>query len=486
MNFKEAIKSKTFNYIVSNLEISSALGKDNLYSSSWFGIDNINDLQANLDLQEGFLKQICADERKATQKDVIKNKLHNINDLRPTFKYIEKENDITLDDVQLFEIKNFCLLCAEIAKLCKDFALKIEDFPNLDMVISILDPNNEKLPSFHIYDSYSNNLKQLRKELKIELEKSTEGESELSVSLREQCADEEYKIRCNLTTEIAQFTKQLHKTAYLIGIWDVLIAKTELSKKWNLTKAAIGDSQVYTQLFNPMLRDFCELNSKRYQAIDIQLHKGICLLTGANMSGKTVLLKTLYLAQIMLQFGFFVPAKAAVMPIVDDVYLLSEDEQCELKGLSSFGSEMLNLDKILDAVEKGEKLAIYIDELARTTNPDEGKAIVCAAIEFLDNDNVIGVISTHYDNIFTAKRRLRIKGFISAESREGKPCSINIHNIQEYIDYGVVELKDDEKVPIEALNIASILGVNSKFLTKANKILSLQLGKTLSRNKEKK
>jgi DNA mismatch repair ATPase MutS len=199
----------------------------------------------------------------------------------------------------------------------------------------------------------------------------------------------------------------------------------------------------------------------------MQISQQPYLITGANMAGKTVLLKTLCLAQYLFQFGFFVPAQSAQICIVDKVLICMEDEQSDLKGLSSFASEILNINTMLEAAFSNKKPLILIDELAQTTNPIEGSAIINGVLEFLYENKVQSVITTHFSNITAPCKKLRVKGFIEKTTSE----TITPHNINDFIDYNLIE-DTVEQVPMEALRIAKILGVDQTFLEKAKKYLS--------------
>ena len=61
-------------------------------------------------------------------------------------------------------------------------------------------------------------------------------------------------------------------------------------------------SNLKTEIFNPSIIDF---------------NQQPCLLTGVNMGGKTVLLKTIGLSQYLFQFGFYVPASSAIISSVE-------------------------------------------------------------------------------------------------------------------------------------------------------------------------
>lgn len=119
---------------------------------------------------------------------------------------------------------------------------------------------------------------------------------------------------------------------------------------------------------------------------------------------------------------------------------------------------MIRLNKTVKHIKKGESLLVLFDELARTTNPTEGKAIVAGVLNFLSEQKVSSLITTHY-TIHTDCRKLRVKGFILKD----KNVKIDIHNINNYIDY-TLEESGEKEVPHEAIYIAEILGVSDDLL----------------------
>jgi DNA mismatch repair protein MutS2 len=85
-----------------------------------------------------------------------------------------------------------------------------------------------------------------------------------------------------------------------------------------------------------------------------------------------------------------------------------DDEQSELKGLSSFASEMLKINAIIHAAKTGNHILALIDEPARTTNPVEGQALVNALVDMLQEHKVQSLLTTHYSGIQSDCRRLRV------------------------------------------------------------------------------
>lgn len=152
------------------------------------------------------------------------------------------------------------------------------------------------------------------------------------------------------------------------------------------------------------------------------------------------------------------------MASVEKILMSIGDEQDELSGLSSFAAEMLRINEIVGRVKTGKRALVLVDELARTTNPEEGRMIVNGVVGFLTDRGVQALVTTHYSGISTSCRKLRVKGFV-----EGKVQGhISLKNINEFIDYSLEEEHGDE-VPQEALRIAALLGVDGELLERMEK-----------------
>lgn len=232
------------------------------------------------------------------------------------------------------------------------------------------------------------------------------------------------------------------------------------ARDWGLTRPAITqDTTSFRGLFNPELRISLEAAGKRFQPVNIRLTTGPTVITGANMSGKTVLLHSVELAQYMLQFGFYIAAERAEIALVDEVHCSVGDGQDQLSGLSSFAAEMMRMDELAKSVRAGRRVLALIDEPARTTNPVEGRAIVNGVLEFLADYEVPSLVTTHYNGIAAPCCKLKVKGFSETNAEE----KITLKNINDFIDYSLEEVTTDE-VPHEAIRIARILGIDPEIL----------------------
>lgn len=393
----------------------------------------------------------------------LRHCLMQLHDLQGTLASLARRTP--LNEVELFEVKNLAHLCRQASVAVDAMGLRQAlPLPDLSDVFALLDPDSTVLPSFYVYDSYDPRLPSLRRELKGLL---TAGGDDLRIAaLTAEQNDIQQQVCMRLTDRLFAYREPLSAAMETMAYADFLLAKAELALRWGLTRPVVSDNMSYTGLFNPRLRDRNAELGLRYQAVDIAAGRGVTLITGANMAGKTVLLKSLATAQMMAQCGFYVPAVQAEVMLFGDVVASIGDEQNEMNGLSSFASEIIKISGIVQRC-RTERLLVLVDEPARTTNPVEGKAIVQALIGLLQSSESVSFITTHYSQLGADCRRLRVKGFVE------DMCDIplNPQNINRFIDYSLTEDTSDE-VPQEALRIASILGCDDELIARARRVMS--------------
>lgn len=415
-----------------------------------------------------------------------------------------------LDDISLYEVKKFALISNRIETVLAGLRCEIITLADLSGVIGILDPEKQKVAHFYIYDAYSGDLKELRRQFV----QCIQNDPDKAEAIRLQTMELEDSIREKLAEQLRPFAMDMMANLKAIAELDVWNAKAELAVRYNLVMPVVEDHQAittYIQLFNPEIAETLKQSGKAYQSTDISIAKEPCLITGANMGGKTVLLKTIALAQYLCQFGFFVPAKEAAITPVSAIMTSIDDDQDVLKGLSSFASEMLKINDILqrakndrpnttaatkhahhdnagnansDKTQQATILAL-IDEPARTTNPAEGQAIVNALMDILIDYEVRSMITTHYGGILPLCRRLRVTG-LRTELITAKPTMATIND---YMDYSLIEIHPGksllslmpqskgnaggmEDVPREAIRVASILDIDEDLLLRATEYLN--------------
>ena len=381
--------------------------------------------------------------------DTLLFKLQGLKDIRTTIRNLAGKQ--VLDDIELFEVKHLAILAGDVAKLLKQHDLdSVVAIPPLDQVINILDPDGMKIATFYIYDSYCEQLKQLRSQMR----QHPDQQDDLIL----QADALEDSVRADLSERLRPFATAIEQAQLALARTDVLMAKAMQMRAMGLTfpELSLDGMCRYEGIFHPQVLAAVTSHGRKYQHVDIAYGLQPTLITGANMGGKTVVLKTLTLCQLLFQFGFGIPAAQARIDVKDEIYFCIGDEQSVEKGLSSFAAEMKNIDAVIKASRMNKKLLALIDEPARTTNPTEGAALVSALLRVLDGKDMSLVMTTHYDIEPGKAHCLRVKGFENGE-----------------MDYRLVEVRDGE-VPHEALNIALNLGIDTEWIETARAMLATQ------------
>lgn len=122
------------------------------------------------------------------------------------------------------------------------------------------------------------------------------------------------------------------------------------------------------------------------------------LITGPNMAGKSTYMRQVALICIMAQIGCFVPAKSAVIPLIDRIFTRIGAADDLIGGQSTFMVEMKDI-QIMTEKASASSLVI-IDELGRGTSTGEGMAIAQAVIEYVHHHiGCKALVSTHFHEL---------------------------------------------------------------------------------------
>lgn len=395
--------------------------------------------------------------------------LSEVKDIEKTLTNLD--NNKILNDIELFEIKNFSFTAKKLLEIVYRYTSNNElyidgqkevDFVVFDETIRILDPENSGIPTFYIYDAYSEDLAALR------YREQNETDSEQLAEIQAQILDIEQEIRSSLSQQLKPHSNDLLTALNNIAYIDLLIAKAAMANSFGLCCPEVSENKTeYIGIFNPEVKAKLQERGSKYQETDIDFGRFPTLITGINMGGKTLMLRTLYLCQMLFQYGFFVPAGRAKIMIMSGILFSFTDEQNQLQGLSSFAAEMKKIDEIIKQISTDHNLLILIDELARTTNPQEGAAIVSATLEILQENSVCAFITTHYD-ITTSCRRLRVRGLKEnvSETASNYKSTDYIRNLLKNIDYQLIN-DTSGNTPNEAIRIAELLGTDNRLIDKA-------------------
>lgn len=132
-------------------------------------------------------------------------------------------------------------------------------------------------------------------------------------------------------------------------------------------------------------------------ASDLALAESVrgLVISGPNTGGKTVTLKALGLAALMVRVGMHVPCDpGSALGLFDPVLAHVGDEQSIEESLSTFSAHMLHVDAILREARRGA--LVLLDELATGTDPREGEALAIAVLDELIDRGATVLATTHY------------------------------------------------------------------------------------------
>ena len=210
-------------------------------------------------------------------------------------------------------------------------------------------------------------------------------------------ADERYEIQRILqamSDMIRPHAAEIANNAWIIGHLDLVRAKVRYMQETGAVVPDLSEEQDIQLLSvrHPLIEN----------AVANDLHFGPDLteivITGPNTGGKTIMLKTLGLAQIMAQSGLPILAdKGSRVGIFSQIFADIGDEQSIEQSLSTFSSHMTNIVSILEQVDS-ESL-VLLDELGAGTDPQEGAALAIAILEDLRLRQIKTMATTHYPEL---------------------------------------------------------------------------------------
>ncbi len=157
-------------------------------------------------------------------------------------------------------------------------------------------------------------------------------------------------------------------------------------------------------LYHPLLKE------PKSNSVQITPGKNMIFLTGANMAGKSTLMKTLGIAVFLAHVGFPVPAKSMEFSVMDGLLTTINLSDNLTAGASHFYAEVLRVKKVAKELNAAKNMFIIFDEMFRGTNvKDAYEATVAIISAFAKKSNSLFVISTH---IIEAGEELKSAGNI--------------------------------------------------------------------------
>ncbi|MFM9904304.1 MAG: DNA mismatch repair protein MutS [Pyrinomonadaceae bacterium] len=199
--------------------------------------------------------------------------------------------------------------------------------------------------------------------------------------------------------KVTEETRKLQSTARAVATLDALCALAETASRRNYVCPVLhdGDEIEIKNGRHPVVEAFM---GSSFIPNDIVMNNStdrLLILTGANMGGKSTILRQVALIQILAQIGSFVPATSARLPILDRIWTRVGASDDLASGRSTFMVEMTETASILH--NASPRSLILLDEIGRGTSTFDGLSIAWSVAEYLHNSpehSAKTLFATHY------------------------------------------------------------------------------------------
>ena len=505
----EELRRLGFFYCLGMLKPSSPYGRELARNPRFFAPEDREALETEWNNIEKGTVALC---KKADAVARLRHCFSQLRDIRVTLRRImddwqtqsERRNGAeSLDEIELFEVKRFLLQLALIVPIYKQtgaafVGITINETPE---ALLLLDPDGTKLPAYSVYAAPSSPLREARNKkaaLEAALREQTDEEERkrLLEERRLWASKEEVETRLEmrrLTVSLRPYAEALLQNAQSIGRVDYLLEKARLATERDCVMPVLIDKGVrFVQMVNPRLDDllrehgsgvdggFCpETSDITYQSqhvvgftpLSIDAPRGATVITGANMGGKSVAIRTLALNILLCQAGFFAFAKRAEVSLFDCLHVIMGNQESEERGVSSFVGEIIKIERLLSDIKCGKHCFSIIDEPARGTNPEEGAALLKALLKKLSDGRSVSVVTTHFDDVSgVATARYRAAGFYNLPDK--MPEGAGVSWIIKHLRYGLLP-DDGSPLPRHALTVCRLLGLNRDVVEEMERIMKV-------------
>ncbi len=223
------------------------------------------------------------------------------------------------------------------------------------------------------------------------------------VSARERINELEYAYFDELRRHVASQVDRIQASADAVAALDVYCSLAEAAARNNYVCPEMEASRELriTQGRHPVVEQ--TLKDVLFVPNDTYLNDGddrLAIVTGPNMAGKSTYMRQTALIVLMAQMGSFVPAKSAVIGVVDRVFTRIGASDDLASGQSTFMVEMNEMAGILRHATASSLL--ILDEIGRGTSTYDGMAIARAVLEHCADKRKLGaktMFATHYHEL---------------------------------------------------------------------------------------
>ncbi|WP_438362920.1 DNA mismatch repair protein MutS [Nioella halotolerans] len=240
----------------------------------------------------------------------------------------------------------------------------------------------------------------------------------------------------SLTQAILSRNDAIGATAAALSDLDLTAALADLARVQDWVRPEIDDSRTFEIASgrHPVVEQALQRDGEPFIANDCTLtaaddNAALTLLTGPNMAGKSTYLRQNALIAILAQMGCFVPAQAAKIGLVSQVFSRVGASDDLARGRSTFMVEMVETAAILNQAD--ERALVILDEIGRGTATYDGLSIAWATLEHLhDVNRCRAIFATHYHEMTSLAERMASVTNATMAVREWEGEVIFLHEVR--------------------------------------------------------
>lgn len=283
----------------------------------------------------------------------------------------------------------------------------------------------------------------------------------LILDAEEKSIELEYSLFIAVRETVKEYIERLQKLAKVISEIDCLQSFANISENNHFVKPIMnktGHLEII-QGRHPVVEKV--MGTQSYVANDCVMNesRGMLLITGPNMSGKSTYMRQIALTAIMAQVGCYIPAEQATLPVFDQIFTRIGAADDLIAGQSTFMVEMLEARNAI--VNATADSLILFDEIGRGTATYDGMALAQAIIEYIHEEvHAKTLFSTHYHELTILDETL--------------PHMHNVHVSAVEEDGKVVFLHKIEDGPADksyGIHVAELANLPQKLIGRARHIL---------------
>jgi len=218
----------------------------------------------------------------------------------------------------------------------------------------------------------------------------------------------EYELFLDLRSAAVPHLRVIQYTSRALHEIDVLLGWGALAQERDYLKPEMNDGSLLLleEARHPVLEQLAA--SEKFVPNDVRLEtetERLVILTGPNMAGKSTYIRQVAVLALLAHCGCFVPAKRAVVGLLDRIFTRVGASDDLGRGQSTFMVEMNETANILNHATN--RSLVILDEIGRGTSTFDGLSIAWSVAEYLNSTlRARTLFATHYHELTELARLL--------------------------------------------------------------------------------